>query len=154
MRSRSAYLLLAVGLMQMTGDLCDVPVLRGLGAATMASPAPRVFTTRAGIEGFSARFFIEWPNHSLELTPQLYARLRGPYNRRNVYGAALAGGPLLRSDPKLRPMWDAVASRALCGNAPLLRELGIDPTTIDGPVRLRLQPRDAANSIVLEAPCR
>lgn len=156
---QSAYFLLVLGLLQITGDVLASPALRGLGAATLASPAPRVFTSRAGVEGFSSRFFIDWMDrdggqHSMELTPERYARLRGPYNRRNVYGAALAGGPALRADPALRPMWDAVASRALCGDAPLLRELGIDAVGVDGSVRLRLQTRAPERSIVLEAPCR
>ena len=126
----------------------------------MAAPAPRVFTTRQGVEGFSARFFVEWRDksgagHSLELTPEVYANLRGPYNRRNVFGATLAGGSTYYApDARLRPMWDAVASRALCGDAPLLRELGVDPANIDGRVRLWLQPRTGIAPIVMEAPCR
>jgi hypothetical protein len=88
----------------------------------------------------------------------MYARLRGPYNRRNVYGAVLAYGPVLSTDPAGRPMFEAVARYALCGDAPLLRELGIDPALVAGHVRLRLQPRPGADlrgqPLTLEPPCR
>jgi hypothetical protein len=137
--------LLIVGLMQMVGDLCGLPVLRGIGAATVASPAPKVFSAVQGFEIYSTRFFLEWTDtagtvHSLQLTPEVYARLAGPYNRRNVYGAALAYGPVLATDPRTQPMFRAVTYYALCGEAPLLRELGIDPTNVTGQARVRFEP--------------
>lgn len=138
-------LLLLIGLLQMVGDLCGLSVLRGIGAATVASPAPKVFSAVRGFETYSTRFFLEWTDrdgttHSLELTPEVYARLAGPYNRRNVYGAALAYGPVLVTDPRSRPMVQAVMAYALCGKAPLLRELGIDPSRITGQARVRFEP--------------
>lgn len=137
--------LLVIGLLQMVGDLCRLPALRGIGVATVASPAPKVFSAVRGFETYSTRFFLEWTDHkgihhSLELTPEVYARLAGPYNRRNVYGAALAYGPVLVTDAWSRPMVQAVMAYALCGKAPLLRELGIDPSGISGPVRVRFAP--------------
>jgi len=139
----TALALLILGLMQMTGDLMRWPALKAVGAATVASPAPKVFSAVRGLETYSTHFFIEWTDrqgvaHSLRLTPEVYARLRGPYNRRNVYGAVLAYGPVLKTDPRARPMFDAVAKYALRGEAPLLRELGIDPKQIAGPIQIRL----------------
>jgi hypothetical protein len=161
----AAACLIAVGLLQMAGDLCEKSVspyyglrLKGLGAATAASPAPKVFSAVRGLETYSTRFFLEWADadgerHSLELTPEVYACLRGPYNRRNVYGAALAYGPVLPAELR-----DPVLAYALCGDAPLLRELGIDPARVRGPVRLRYEPRPGTDlgelPRVLEAPCR
>jgi len=141
----AALALLIVGLMQMTGDLIGWPALKAVGAVTVASPAPKVFSAVRGLETYSTHFFIEWTDrqgrpHSLRLTPEVYARLRGPYNRRNVYGAVLAYGRVLKTDPRSRPMFDAVANYALRGEPPLLRELGIDPKQIAGPVRVRLVP--------------
>ncbi len=141
----AALALLSVGLMQMTGDLIGWPALKAVGAVTVASPAPKVFSAVRGLETYSTHFFIEWTDlqghpHSLRLTPEVYSQLRGPYNRRNVYGAVLAYGPVLKTDPRSRPMFDAVANYALHGEAPLLRELGIDPKQIAGPVRVRLEP--------------
>jgi hypothetical protein len=161
----AAACLIAVGLLQMAGDLCECYLservgrpLKGLGAATAASPAPKVFSAVRGLETYSTRFFLEWAGadgeaHSLELTPEVYARMRGPYNRRNVYGAALAYGPVLPAGLR-----DPVMAYAVCGDAPLLRELGIDPAQVRGPVRLRYEPRPGADMgelpRVLEAPCR
>ena len=165
----AAACLIAVGLLQMAGDLCEQFVspyyglrLKGLGAATAAAPAPKVFSAVRGLETYSTRFFLEWEDvdgeaHSLELTPEVYGRLRGPYNRRNVYGAVLAYGPVLATDERTRPLFESVARYALCGEAPLLRELGIDPAEVAGPVRVRYEPRPGTDlgdlPRVLEAPC-
>ena len=167
--SKPAVALLVVGLLQMAGDLLDHVglgvigrPLKGIGAASTASPAPKVFSTARGLETFSTRFHLQWTDragkrHDLLLTPELYGHLKGPYNRRNVYGAVLAYGPVLATDPRTDAMYRAVARSALCGNAPLLRELGVDPTDVAGPVRVRYEPRPGAETgdlpLVLEAPC-
>ncbi len=146
MKHRAAAFLLLLGLLTMAGDLAGIGVLKGFGAATVASPAPKVFSAVKGYETYSTRFFLEWKDHegrdqSVELTPELYSRLQGPYNRRNVYGGTLAYGPVLATDERTRAMFQAAARFALTGNAPVLREIGIDPSTIDGPVRVRFVPR-------------
>jgi hypothetical protein len=140
-----AYVLLIVGLLQMAGDLLQLPALKGIGAATGASPAPKVFTAVRGMEAYSTRFYLEWTDqrgvaHELQLTPEIYQRLSGPYNRRNIYGAVLAGGPVLATDERLVGMYRGVSQYALCGQAPLLREFGIDPAEIARPVRVRYEP--------------
>ena len=142
---RAAAFLLVLGLLQMAGDLLRLPALKGIGAATAASPAPKVFSAVRGLETYSTRFTIEWTDrggasHRLLLTPELYARLKGPYNRRNVYGAVVSYGPVLAADPKTRPLFRSVAAYALGGKAPLLKEIGIDPESVTGPVRLRYEP--------------
>ncbi len=167
---RAAGALLVLGLLQMSGDLLERAGLAGLGgafkgvgAATTASPAPKVFSASRGLETYSTRFFLEWSDgsgrdHSLPLTPDLYARVRGPYNRRNVYGAALAYGPVLATTERTRPMFLSVIRHALCGEAPLLRELGVDPAGVAGPMRIRYEPLPGTDlgdlPRVLEAPCR
>ena len=135
-----------VGFAQMAGDIFHCPALKAVAAATAASPAPKVFSELKGLETFSTRFFIEWNDatgaeHSVEITPERYAHLRGPYNRRNVYGAVLAYGPVLESDPHTRLLFKAVSAYALCGKAPLLRELGIPVEPGREPLRIRLQIR-------------
>jgi hypothetical protein len=91
------------------------------------------------------------------LTPEVYGQVRGPYNRRNVYGAALAYGPVLVTDDRTRPLFESVVRYALCGDAPLLRELGIDAADVAGPVRVRYEPVPGTDlgdlPRVLEAPC-
>ncbi len=140
-----AALLIVLGLVRMTGDVLGWRTVAGVAAATNASPAPKVFSAVRGLETYSTRFFLEWQDlegapKSLELTPESYARIRGPYNRRNVYGAAVAYGPVLASDEKTRPMFESVARHALTGDAPLLRELGIDPRSVRDGVRVRCEP--------------
>lgn len=145
MKEKAAAALLALGLLQMAGDVLGIPALEGLALATGASPAPRVFTSIRGFEPFSTRFFLEWKGRdgslrSVALTPELYARLRGAYNRRNAHGAAIAGGPVLSTDRRTAKMWEAVLSHAACGEAPLLRELGIDPSDIEEGPWVRYEP--------------
>jgi hypothetical protein len=144
--NRPAVFLLTLGLLQMSGDLLRVPVLKGIGAATGASPAPKVFSSVQGLETFSSEFYVEWTDrtgvaHSLKLTPEVYAHIKGPYNRRNVFGAALAYAPILQGDPRTREMFESVIRYALCGQAPLLQEIGIDPNQFSGLPRIRLVPR-------------
>jgi hypothetical protein len=145
MRSRRiAFLLAVLGLSRMLADLAGMPALAAVAGATSAAPAPKVFSSQRGLETYSSRFFIEWSTatgeHAVELTPELGARLVGPYNRRNVYGAALAYGPLLASDPRTAPLFHSVQRAALCGDAPLLAELGIATPGRVGPVRIRVVP--------------
>jgi hypothetical protein len=165
--NKPAVLLVALGLLQMSGDLLEqcarAPVdqlgrlLKGLAAGTAASPAPKVFSSVRGLETYSTRFYVEHTDragaaHSLHVTPEVYARLHGPYNRRNVYGAALAYGPVLPASLR-----DPVMRYALCGDAPLLRELGIDPNQVQGRARIRYEPLPGTDlgdlPTVLEAPC-
>jgi hypothetical protein len=159
---KSAFVLLVVGLLQMTGDLLRAPALKGIGAATGASPAPKVFTATRGMEAFSTRFYLEWTDRlgvrrEMLLTPENYRNLAGPYNRRNVYGAVLAGGPVMATDERLTGMYRSASKYALCGQAPLLRELGIDPAEVVGPMRARYEPLPGATMgdlpRMLEAPC-
>ena len=154
--------LLVLGLAQMLGDLTGFAALREVAAATAASPAPRVFSAVRGLETYSTRSFVEWTSangshHFYEITPERYARLRGPYNRRNVYGAALAYGPVLAVQESTEPMLRAVMMSALCGDAPLLREMGIDTSAMASPPSVQYEPRTGAAigdlPHMLTAPC-
>jgi hypothetical protein len=109
----AAAALVAVGTLQMIGDVAQVPVIRTAGAITHASPAPKVFTAQSGFETFSSRFYIDWTDthgiaHTLELTPREYRKVQGPYNRRNAYGAALSYAPVLVANPRTRAMHQSV----------------------------------------------
>src|SRR5262245_48844431 len=145
-----AAALLALGLVQLAGDLAGIPAIKGIGAATCASPAPKVFSAVKGLETYSTRFYVEWTDkdgaaRSVELTPDVYCRMCGPYNRRNAYGAALAYGPVLASEPRTRPMLQAVMNAALSGDAPLLSELGIDTRGRAGAIRVRYEPCEGSD---------
>ena len=148
-RWAAPLLLLLLGLAQMTGDVLGLSALRGIAAATTASPAPKVFSAVDGFETYSTKFFVEWRDrdgrlHSKQLDSETYARLRGPYNRRNAYGAVVAYGPVLGSNPETRDLFFALARYALCGEAPLLREFGIEAVQ-DGSLRVWLEPREGVD---------
>lgn len=146
----AAVVIAVIGLGQMTGDLLGIAWLKAVSAVTMISPCPKVFTAHKGLETYSTKFFIEYTDtqgveHSVEITPELYGRVKGPYNRRNVYGAVLSYGPVLVNDPKAAPMFWQVARFALAGDAPLLRELGIDPASVASSIRVRYEPFPGAD---------
>jgi hypothetical protein len=152
-----------VGFAQMSGDVFHLNALKAVAAATAASPAPKVFSAVKGLETYSSRLFIESASQkansqSFEITPELYSRLRGPYNRRNVFGAVLAYGPVLASDPHTRPLFDSVSRYALCGHAPLLRELGMPASSVAPLVQVRIEVRPGSRTeslpLVLPIPCR
>lgn len=130
-RSMIAFgILVSLGSLQIAADSLRMPKLKGLAAATQVSPAMKVFTAHDGYETHAAQFALSWRNrdgvaHTLKLDPQTYAKLEGPYNRRNVYGAAFAYGPLLRQDPKLRAMQESVMHYALCKPGHLRSDFGI-----------------------------
>ncbi len=163
MKTRVLAILLAIlGLLQMGGDLLGLSSIKGLGAVSGASPAPKVFSSVKGLETYSSRYYVEWDQEdgrtfSIELTPELYGKIKGPYNRRNVYGAALAYGPILSSDEKAKGMFEAVWRHALCGKAPLLAELDLaqEAKTRRGEIRVRLVQRPGSDfePSVLEVPC-
>jgi len=140
------------GLTQIVGDLIGSRTLRGIGAISVAAPFPKVFCDINGVEGFASEFTLLVPTPSGQtaetpLTPELYQRLAGPYNRRNVFGAALAGAPILP-----RPLWEAVFCHGLGTNGPLRREFNLPP---DGPVQLRIRTKTQGRNDVwiLESPC-
>lgn len=144
-----AGLLIGVGCMQMVGDILGFPVIKALGAATGASPAPKVFTAQNGFETYANRFYLEWHDasakeHVLELTPESYSGVTGPYNRRNVYGAVISYAPVLESNPLTRLMFRTVLTRSFCGKQPIIAELGVPADAArHGPLRIRLEPRRA-----------
>jgi hypothetical protein len=116
---------LAVGLLQMAGDVLGIRVMKGIGAATAASPFPKVFCDVKGLETFASTFTLHvettsGESKSIEITPALYAKLDGPYNRRNAYGAALSYAPRLPE-----PLWRAIALYGLREHGPLQQELGL-----------------------------
>jgi hypothetical protein len=163
MSPRAAALLLgALGCVRMLADLAGLAPVAAVAAASGAAPAPKVFTSSQGLETFSSRFFVEWDTtdgetRSVEIDAERTGRLAGPYNRRNVYGAALAYGPVLAADPRTRPLLEGVLRRAACGDAPLLAELGIETPGRVGAPRIRVVPRvrppGARWPERLEAPC-
>jgi len=166
-----AWLLIAVGALQMTGYVfgligarLHVPALasaggalRAVGAATAASPFPKVFSSADGLDTFASRFALAWDEpggtRREPLTPEMYQRLRGPYWRRNVYGAAIAYGPVLQRNPALAPLLDGVLRFGLAQPGPLFGEFGIDASRRVGPLRIEYRaPGEDAPFAAIEVP--
>ena len=89
------------------------------------------------------------------MTRELYRRIDGPYNRRNVYGAALAYGPVLSTQPATAAMFEDLLSYSLCHPAPLLTELGLSGVDGQPPPRILLEPAHPTPNLPLtiEARC-
>lgn len=140
-----AATLVGIGCMQLTGDLLGNPGLKGLGALSHASPAPKVFTTQNGYETYSPKFTITavtsaGTGSSLLLTPEVNAQVRGPYNRRNAYGAAISYGPVLASNPATQDMFIAAFRFGFCDAKGVARDIGLPVGTS---YRVDIQTRDA-----------
>lgn len=147
--NRVAILIGVLACAQMAGAISGVRPLRGLGAAWGFSPCPKVFADVEGLEPFASEFTVGWlgadgGRMTMELTPEAYARLRGPYVRRNVYGAALSYAPRLPE-----ALWKEVFGYGLGRGGPLREELGIPADARDLTVRIRTKTRDRRDEWVL-----
>lgn len=144
------FFLIGLGVSQMVGDLAGIKALKGLAMATNASPAPKVFCSAKGLETFSSKFQLHWrdrqgEDHECILTPEIAAKMRGPYNRRNVYGAILSYGPVLEAESATWALYEEILAYGTQDSAPLLAELGIDPTEIDGNLQIIVRPRPGSD---------
>lgn len=137
----------------MAGYVVGSDVLRGIGAATTLAPLPKVFSDVDGLEPYASEFTLRYAGadgHVVELaiTPALYGRLAGPYNRRNVYGAAISYAPRLP-----RELWESVYCHGLGIDGPLRAELGISPGATEISVVIRTRTRGRRDVWKLEASC-
>jgi hypothetical protein len=142
-RNLAAALISLLACSAMLGDVLNILPLKGIGAGTAIAPFPKVFCDNQGLEGFASDFTISAQRSSggvtnIALTPELYARLEGPYNRRNVYGAALSFGPKLPPE-----LWRSVFDHGLGPAGTLRRELGlpVDTTNVWVTIRTRTAGR-------------
>ncbi len=111
-RRWSMIALLAVGSLQIVGWVLGLKPITALGFMTNAAPLPLVFSDFRGIEPFSSRYRIRFvrvdgTERVVDVTPETYERLDGPYNFRNVFGAVFAFGPKLET-PEETAMWESV----------------------------------------------
>ncbi|MBA3960819.1 MAG: hypothetical protein H0X40_02825 [Chthoniobacterales bacterium] len=141
-----------LGLTQMAGDSLGIRALKGIGAASALAPCPKVFCDVNGLEGFASTFTLELESRAgtrseIRITPELYGRLRGPYNRRNAYGAVLSFAPKL--PPRL---WQPVYRYGWSRGGPLRREINL-PNDIESITTVvRTQTRGRADVWRLTAP--
>jgi hypothetical protein len=123
-RNGAAVVIGAVASLQMAGYIIGNVPMRGLGAATTIAPFTKVFSDVDGYEPFASEFTLHYRDAGgawveTSITPALASRFGGPYNRRNMYGAALSYAP--RLPPSL---WQPVFCHGLV-HGPLRNELGL-----------------------------
>lgn len=143
-----------LGCLQMIGYLAGSRPLRGLGPASAWAPFPKVFSDVEGLETFASDFTLHWRDahgaaHALPITPELYAQLRGAYNRRNVYGAALSYAPRLPE-----PLWSAVFCYAFGAEGPLRRDFGLPAEAHDFTVEIRTKTKGRSDRWMLKPACK
>ena len=142
----SALFLVTVGSLTMLGDLLGIEAIKGLGLATHASPAPKVFTSHQGFETFSPQFQLSWKDtdgrlHQTILTREHYKNLEGPYNRRNAYGAAISYGPVLSANPSTKGMLESASHFAFCRDNNLINELMGSNVEAGTTIKIAILPR-------------
>jgi hypothetical protein len=137
-----AILVLALGSLQFVGDCLGSSTLRGIGAALGFAPFTKVFSDVDGFETFAADFTLSYQLSDgsetfSPITPEFYQQLEGPYNRRNIYGAALSYAPRLPDE-----LWQSVFCYGF--NGTLRDEFGIpaDANQITIHIATRTQGRD------------
>jgi len=129
-KRRVLYILLfLIGSLQIIGVATSSRSLKGIGLASVASPLPLVFSHFRGIETFAADFYLRLKKngrikYDSEITSELYEKLEGPYNRRNIYGAVFAYGPVLTESSE-KILVNSVLKQGLCFDGPLVAEFGL-----------------------------
>lgn len=122
-------LVILIGSLSMIGTITMLDPVKGIGFMTTASPLPLVFSKFRGVENFSSDYYMDvrfkdGETSSFKVTPEIYERAKGPYNRRNPYGAVLAYGPMLNKPNELI-LRDKVMQYSACGQGTFMREIGI-----------------------------
>ena len=122
-------LVILIGSLSMIGTITMMDPVKGIGFMTTASPLPLVFSKFRGVENFSSDYYMDvrfkdGETTSFKVTPEIYERAKGPYNRRNPYGAVLAYGPMLNKPNELI-LRDKVMQYSACGQGTFMREIGI-----------------------------
>ncbi|MHC5114339.1 MAG: hypothetical protein ACYTGP_07920 [Planctomycetota bacterium] len=151
-RNLAAAILTGLGIMQLTGYVFGLRAVRGIAACTAASPLPKVFSDADGLETFASRFTLVYELGGVTvretMTPELYQQLRGPYWRRNVYGAALAYGPRMPEE-----LWEPVFCYGIGPGGPFHRELDV-PAGAEGiHVVIETKTRGRDDVFTLEPRC-
>jgi hypothetical protein len=91
-------LLVTIGSLHIVGYSLNNEAIKGVAFATSSSPLPLVFSAYNGIETFSTSFEFNvvtknYTKINMCMDNKLYSKLKGPYNRRNVFGVIFSHGP-------------------------------------------------------------
>ncbi len=123
--SQIEYLLIFIGLLAPLGYMLDYKPLRGIGLAYMVSPLPIVFSDVNGYEAFGSdfnlKFYTDKENFiETKITNKEGAKILGPYNRRNVYGAVIGYAPRIPEE-----IFQSVMKHGFCRNDILVNEFNL-----------------------------
>ena len=143
--------ILCIGNFQFIGYVLDLSVLRGIGAMCGFAPYTKVFSDVDGFETFAADFSLvlhdaDGNQTAVPITPEFYQQLKGPYQRRNVYGAALSYAPRLPD-----PMWQSVFCYGF--NGPLREEFQIDGSVDSISMEISTRTRGRDDHWTIQPPC-
>lgn len=144
-----SVLVILIGSLSMLGSVTSLDPVKGIGFMTTASPLPLVFSKFRGVENFSSDYFMDirykdGTTESMKITPEMYEKSQGPYNRRNPYGAVLAYGPML-TKPNEIILRDKVMQYSACGQGTFMKEMGI--TKPIGHIKVTLNSKTTARSV-------
>lgn len=153
-RTFFSLLLGLLGTLQILGHLVGSKTIKAVGTAMAASPFPKVFSDVNGLETFASTFILEIETRSgqkfeTQITPELYQHLKGPYNRRNVYGAALSYAPRLP-----QTLWESIFCYGFYQEAPLRKELGLPQDIANIKVIIKTNTRGRDDTWLLNPTCK
>jgi hypothetical protein len=148
-RNIAALAITILGCSAMLGDLTNSPKMKGLGVSWCFAPIPKVFCDNQQLEAFASEFTIVTTGDDgsitkIRITPELYSRMPGPYNRRNVYGAALSFGPKLPES-----LWRPVFEYGLGARGALTHEFNLPCNTTNVSVTIQTRTAGRADRWVL-----
>lgn len=152
MKNLIYVIVVLIGMLQIIGYVTKVDAIRSLGIVSSSAPLPLVFTEVKGVETFVSDFYIRYKDaegvqQELKLTPEIYKQLRGPYNRRNIYGAAIGYGPVLPES-----LWNSVLSYGLCNHV-LNEEFNISNEVSEVSVFIKTRTAHRDDSWILTPKC-
>lgn len=138
--ARFQVALIVLGSLNILGFVTGQAWLRGLSIASVASPLPFVFSQFRGYETFAADYEViahyeNGQKESVAISPPLYSKLGGTYNRRNTYGAAASYGPRM-TKPSEEALVNHVLAFGLCEGGPIARQLA-DPNVRSATLEVR-----------------
>jgi len=145
-------LVVLVGSLQIIGYLTCIDNIRNLGRLTSSSPLPLVFSEVKGVETFASDFYMQYKsangeNQKVKITPEMYSKLKGPYNRRNIYGAAISYGPVLP-----QKLWKSVINYGLCNDI-YKDELQVPVSKDEFSIYIETRTKNRSDNWTLNANC-
>ena len=117
-----------------------------------------VFSHFRGIETFAADFYLRLKKSgkivfNTKITSELYQKLQGPYNRRNIYGAVFAYGPVLNQSSE-KGLVESVIKKGFCFNGELVREFELPNEFDEVEIEVRTKTKGKEQVHIFGALCK